>query len=69
MMASSPVIVLAPTSSWVAPAISATPRIGITKAADWVLRYHLEGNGCVSGRQRGGRAAGRGKRKPPGVSR
>jgi DNA-3-methyladenine glycosylase len=59
MMASSPVIVRAPQPSWAAPAISTTPRIGITKAADWMLRYHLEENGYVSG----------GKRKPPGVSR
>lgn len=69
MMASSPVIVLAPAPSSSAPAVSATPRIGITKAADWMLRYHLEGNGFVSAGQRGGEAGGRGRQKPPSVSR
>ena len=59
MMASSPVIVRALRRSWTGPAISTTPRIGITKAADWMLRYHLEANGYVSG----------GKRKPPSVQR
>jgi DNA-3-methyladenine glycosylase len=69
VMPASPVIVLAPPSSGPQPAISATPRIGITKAADWMLRYHLEGNGFVSGAQRGKSAAGPRNPKPPSVSR
>jgi DNA-3-methyladenine glycosylase len=32
--------------------IRVTPRIGITKAADWPLRFFLGGNACVSGRRR-----------------
>ena len=28
--------------------VKVTPRIGISKAADWELRYYIEGNGCVS---------------------
>ncbi|HEY3990913.1 MAG TPA: DNA-3-methyladenine glycosylase [Acidobacteriaceae bacterium] len=31
------------------PGILATPRIGITKAADRPLRFHIAGNECVSG--------------------
>lgn len=58
MMPNSPVVVLPPQSG-LAPAVAATPRIGITKAADWMLRFHLDGNGYVS----------KGKRKPPGGSR
>ncbi len=32
--------------------IRVTPRIGITKAADWPLRFFLAGHTCVSGRRR-----------------
>ena len=32
--------------------IRVTPRIGISKAADWPLRFFLAGHGCVSGRRR-----------------
>jgi DNA-3-methyladenine glycosylase len=42
-MAESPVVVLQ--GDRVTPrAIAATPRIGITKAADWPLRFHLAGS-------------------------
>jgi DNA-3-methyladenine glycosylase len=37
--------------------VAVTPRIGITKAADWPLRFLVAGNPHVSGR--GGRARGR----------
>jgi DNA-3-methyladenine glycosylase len=32
--------------------IRVTPRIGISKAADWPLRFFLDGHACVSGRRR-----------------
>ena len=31
--------------------IRVTPRIGISKAADWPLRFFLDGHACVSGRR------------------
>jgi DNA-3-methyladenine glycosylase len=34
------------------PAIVASPRIGIQKAADWMLRFFIEGNRFVSGPKR-----------------
>jgi DNA-3-methyladenine glycosylase len=35
--------------------VATTPRIGITKAADWPLRFLVRGNPHVSGRGAGGR--------------
>jgi DNA-3-methyladenine glycosylase len=35
-------------------AISATPRIGITKASDWPLRFHLAGSPWTSRKERSG---------------
>jgi DNA-3-methyladenine glycosylase len=32
--------------------IRVTPRIGISKAADWPLRFFIAGNPCVSARGR-----------------
>jgi DNA-3-methyladenine glycosylase len=49
MMPGSDVLVLAPTLA-LPVEIAVTPRIGITKAADWPLRFLVAGNAHVSGR-------------------
>ncbi|CAN5757166.1 DNA-3-methyladenine glycosylase [soil metagenome] len=55
MMPGAEVVVLPPTVSPPFEVVT-TPRIGITKAADWPLRFLVEGNPHVSGRRAGGRA-------------
>jgi DNA-3-methyladenine glycosylase len=52
-MAAGPVVVLQgdPISEH---AIAATPRVGITKAADWPLRFHLAGSPWTSRKEAGG---------------
>ena len=48
MMASSPVLVLEP-DGWEGPVV-VTPRVGVTKAADWPLRFAAAGSRWVSRR-------------------
>ena len=52
MMPGSEVLVLRPAVA-LPVEVAVTPRIGITKAADWPLRFLVEGNRHVSGRTRG----------------
>ncbi len=66
LMPRSPVVVRsAPDGEESSLAVGATPRIGITKAADWALRFVLVGSSYVSGVGRGG-VAGRKRRGPAG---
>ncbi|HEX2217266.1 MAG TPA: DNA-3-methyladenine glycosylase, partial [Gemmatimonadales bacterium] len=52
MMQGAEVVVL-PTTVASPVEVEVTPRIGITKAADWLLRFLVAGNQHVSGRARG----------------
>jgi DNA-3-methyladenine glycosylase len=54
-MSRSPVIVRPP-ERWEETRIAVTPRIGITKAADWPLRFHLAGSPWTSRKETGGRS-------------
>lgn len=58
-MLGSPVVVRRP-ASIEEIAIATTPRIGITKAADWPLRFCLAGSPWISRKETGG-----GSRRPP----
>lgn len=60
-MGSGPVVVLR-AEPIATSAIAATPRIGITKAADWPLRFHLANSPWTSRKEKGG-----GSRRPPAL--
>jgi DNA-3-methyladenine glycosylase len=55
-MANSPVIVRPPWRREEGP-VTVAPRVGITKAADWPLRFHLAGSPWVSRKEKGGKVA------------
>jgi DNA-3-methyladenine glycosylase len=56
-MADGPVVVL-PGEHVTGSGVAATPRIGITKAADWPLRFHLAGSPWISRKEKSGGSRG-----------
>ena len=49
-------VIVRPAEGWDEPRISVTPRIGVTKAADWPLRFCLAGSPWTSRKEKGGRS-------------
>jgi DNA-3-methyladenine glycosylase len=56
LMARSAVVVRRPVG-WEQPRVAVSPRIGITKAADWPLRFHVAGSPWASRKEKSGRSS------------
>jgi DNA-3-methyladenine glycosylase len=54
-MSRSPVLVR-PADRWAEDRVAISPRIGITKAVDWPLRFHVAGSPWTSRKETGGRS-------------
>jgi DNA-3-methyladenine glycosylase len=49
-------VIVRPPERWEETRVAVTGRIGITKAADWPLRFHVAGSPWTSRKEKGGRS-------------
>jgi DNA-3-methyladenine glycosylase len=49
-------VIVRPPERWEETRVAVTARIGITKAADWPLRFHVAGSPWTSRKEKGGRS-------------